>query len=301
MPYTPNYQHVQNEATTVLAITDQYPTIQAAITYAETLSSSSTAAGATVCIPGGNYAEDVVIRKNVNLVGEGSGATKIQSVTYRPSSNAAGPSDARLRGLLIATLNVLAETAPSSGVFWTEMFVESGLRVSECGLEAVTIDRANFITFDRCYGFDASSIACTDSADVRFNHCNLLALSFSVDSTNSNLPVRIDPIDGPYGLLFVTQSIVNGTLEISKPDGIYDTFLLNEGGFIYDLVANDGTSIFIRGGQVYQRTLNGTVNINEYSSYTPFNPVTPSDWDSPPSSVDAALDELAARIAVLEP
>jgi hypothetical protein len=32
-----------------------------------------------------------------------------------------------------------------------------------------------------------------------------------------------------------------------------------------------------------------------------FTPAVPGDWSGPPATVQAALDELAARVAVLEP
>lgn len=294
-------QSIQNDETTVYAITAEYPTIQDAIDHAETLAASDAVSGATVCIPGGNYAEDLIIRKNVNLVGLVAGGTRIQSVTYRPSSNSAGPEAAKLMSVSIDTLTAVAETANASGVFWTSMFFEGPLQAIGCELNAVVLNRLNNVRFDNCFGGPANDIDAVDCADVRLSHCNLGVVSFSIDGTDSNLPVKIDPIDANYGILFVSESIVQGDLTISRPDGTTGSFLVNEGSFLYNLIANDGSSLYVRGGQIYSRTLNGTVDVAEYTSSSPFKPTTPADWDVEPTSVDEALNELAARIAVLEP
>ncbi len=294
-------QEVQSPPTEVLAITASHTTIQAAVTYAETLGAATSATGVVISIPAGDYAENVLIKKNISLVGSVAAATKILSVTYRPSSNAAGPTSARCTNVSIDTLNVLAETAAASGVFWADMFLDGALRLISCMVKDVNLNRQNNIVLDTCFVMDSSIIDCVDCADVRFNHCVLNDVAFSIDGTDSNLPSKIDPMDSPFGLLYNTQSIINGDTTLTKPAGTIDVNFLNEGGFVYSLVANDGTSIYARGGQIYARTLNGSVNVAEYSSYSPYTPVEPLNWDVQPSSVDAALDELAARVRALEP
>lgn len=271
-----------------------YPTIQSAVDAAQALApatdmSGTEIVGITVHIPAGKWAEDVVVKGNINLRGLGQESTEIQSLTYRPASSTVGPMACRVYDLAVSgTLTVTNETAASSGVYFTTM---GSIAFFRCIFGAADISNVGTIGFNSCttYGGDQMTMTNVSSVILRGSYISWIDLV-----GDASLPGLLDAlVADPY----VSISLVNSWLILSsltQSNGA-TVALAARHSQIEDLTLNDSTQLSTYASSVITLTKNGAGHSVSTVAAINYLPTTPGDWTTSPTTLDAALDELAAR------
>lgn len=295
---------IVDPTTTILAV--QYSSVQDAIDDAELLSDADGSPGVMVILPVGFIAEDLLIKKNVSLKGMGLGATVVQSLTIRPTSNTIGPQRIILKDITIGnslapvSLLVSNETAPSSGVFNPGMFntsnttVEAGLYIIDCELTVQTT--INAINNTSIFG-----TRCLGNLDI--TNCYILyseSSMFGLVSVTSDdgLPYAETLDSDPHTYLASRFSTISQITLTSA--GTFRAAFESNGSQVSDLIANDNTDITFYSGSALFPVLNGSGHIVTNYSGIPYTPTNLSDWNTAPTNIGAALDELAARLRAIE-
>ncbi len=275
--------------------------------------------GVTVWIPAGFFDEEVLIRRNVNLVGAGAGATKLAQVTYRPTDDTLAPTSCRLMNLSINNIVTRNETAEASGIFnRTTMLSNSlsdagspaGLVVSHCTIKGYDIKEAFGIWFYRCQLENLNPGVSVNVSFMWFIFCLILG---DVEHTaNSEVPNAIyDFEDGPdkglsNAINFYMSFFGQGTLDLltdaeSNPD-FYRTGASMVMSHFSIVNFGPNTAGGIRNCQMpaEQLTIDALASVS-LEDNTPWKPAEPTDWPDQPVNTGDALNKLAARVAVLEP
>jgi hypothetical protein len=285
-----NKSAVDNERTVIWNETD-FATLQAGIDYCETLAASAQAdtTGVTLILPSRNFLEDVIIRKNVSLRGEGN--ARVQKITFRPTSAVAGPEANKLSNLNINTLEAYAETAAASGIFNPDFLAGTSLKVENCKLFLGTFNRVFQMQFFNC-DFTGGAFTATYCSDVFFVNCIVGSIEWHVNDAASNLPT-----DYAGGNLQFQNCWVPGTIDLFKDGGSITAYFAAKNTYLYDVIMNGDCEVTAEGSRIATITRlnsnNTFINNEEYGLY---KPTTPGDWDVEPEKVNEALDELAGRI-----
>lgn len=267
---------------TVLVDAANYSTVQSAINYAETLADADDGTkGVSVLIPAGKFAENLVIKKNIFLVGQGRGATNVLTVTSRPSSNVVGAARQGLVNLSVGYdidithgVTLTNETAASSGIYNTTTYLggtangNDGFIVQGCWLNFVTATNVGqiWITDSEIYG------APSTWTNVYFSeliHSFVGSLSIQADDTSPGW-------SSPAGVNFYCDmSEIYSSFTMGKPAG-----------------ATDPSSLI-------SNCLMGTVTVTSGTYNTlgaAYSPATPGNWVTAPVDTNGALDQLATGV-----
>ncbi len=284
--------------TTVLYHSD-YANLQAAVDAAELLGAAATFFGVTIFIaPGDHSAQDVTIKKNVNLVGlTGSLSvdgkpTKIGDVTVRPVSNVSSAVAAKFQGLQM--LSFLA-TSDAGGASYNP--ASPLVYLNDCFSADVELDRIAKAQFVSC-DFGGASLAMALSEDVTFRNCGNVTLEWRSDDSAASLP-------GNYsGGNLQFHNCVQVSLDLFRDDVAGATITAYFAAYAthFSLLRRNGESeVRMHASSVETYTLLNANNTNIlWDSMGTYEPTTSADWDTPPKFITAALDELAARVKALE-
>lgn len=279
-----------------------HSTVQDAVDEAEALSASdfSDTSGATVVLPSKFFDETVVISKNVSLVGRGMFSTKITQLEYRPSGTDNGdqPGFSQLVNINIGTLIASNETSSGSGVFNTNALFAGGGSTGGLIIQGSNIGSFNFSgpTYVTLFG-------CYVQLESTSYNVNVLTFDFSFSWVKVNVQGDDSDTDVPQTIstMYADNSYVQ-EVEISQIGGTEKPAYKAYNSYTGFVTANDNTTISLQGGYIGGRSLVGSGHtIEAYNTYAPFTPTTSSDWDTPPTNMVEALDELAARVRILEP
>lgn len=281
-----------DEERTVYWNDTDFATLQAGIDYCETLAGAAFAdtKGVVLVVPSRNFAEDVVIRKNVSLQGEGFAT--VQKITYRSTSATTSVQRSKLTGLIVGTLEAYAETAAASGIFDPDFLTL--LSVENCMLAGAgnVFNRANTIIFKNC-DLEGSVNTATYCNTVIFLSCRVGGIEWHVDDSASNLPTAY-----AGGTLNIQNSWVPGTVNLYKDGGSITAYLLSQNSHFYELIMNGDCEVRAEGSRITTLTrLNSNNTFLNNEEYGLYKPATPANWLVEPEKVNDALDELASRVA----
>jgi hypothetical protein len=270
-----------------------YTTLQDAVDYCEILTESAVTDfdGVTLTLPPGDFtAQTILIKKHVSLVG--TNKTQIGTITYRPTSAVSGPRTVSLKNILVQNLNVLAETAAASGIFYPDIF-DGNFNIEDCQINTIIANRINIFRIKNCY-LDGGTAVYTYCSNVVYISGKPGSVEIHVDDTATN-----PPTNGSAGTLYFIDAFVNGLVDLYKDAGTTTAFLGIYNSYVETLTLNGDCDVAIRGsGSINQDNLtllNTNNNFVEHESWGAYNPTTPGDWTSAPIWIREALDELAAR------
>lgn len=279
--------------------TATYPTIQDAVDAAELLAGADDLQGIMVVLPPQDFStEDVVIKKNIFLVGlSDPKQTLIGSVTFRPTSALAAPGIAGLRNLSVETIAAKNETAESSGVFNTNMF-EQGLKVDSCEITGlVDLNRIKVAEFNYCPSLN-STFKVTYCTSVTLQFCKGAGVQNFADVEAANIP---DDYADAGGTLNMYSCYFFG-LEQTTDGGEITVYANCQQSRFEEVTLNGDTETRLDSTAVHAFVFNNSNNLldgaNSHGLYTPS---VDSDWDTVPKFISEAIDQLAARVTVLEP
>jgi hypothetical protein len=270
-----------------------HASIQDAVDACELMSEASESdfQGVSLILPPGDFlAESVLIKKHVNLIGNNK--TQIGTLTYRPSSSTLGPRKVLLKDLFIQNLNILAETAPSSGIFYPDM-MDNQLVIDSCELGNVSGNRINSIKHMNCY-LDGSSSIFHYCSNISYVEGKSASVEFHADDSVSN-----PPTGGSAGALYFINSFSNGLIDLYKDGGSSSAFMAAYGSYLEFLTLNSNCDVAMRGGSSLNKDnlslLGSNNNFVEQESFGMYSPAVPSNYSVAPKFIKEALDELAAR------
>jgi len=275
-----------------------FPTLQDAIDYCELLPESITTDpyGVTLILPAGNFsAESVLIKRNISLIG--SKYTEIGTLTYRPSSATVGPKTALLRDLLITNLNILAETAAASGVFYPDMFYDK-LFIDNCKYQTLIGNRIGYIVFTNCeLGSNGETAVYTYCNSVHYRTCYLNDVDFHVDDSAANLPTDY------YPSLFMSNTTNTGEVSLFRDGGATNAFLESSKCMHWGLILNGNCNVFLIGSSVDKpglSLLNSNNTFDDREHWGMYRPAVPGNYIVEPKFYKDALDELATRPSLVD-
>jgi hypothetical protein len=287
---------------TVFYDSAHFPTIQDAVDYCELLPESDVTVygdygGVTLKLPSGNFGstgsnDNILIKKHVNIQGDGVNRTVIASITYRPTSATVGPRQVFITDILVQTTSAFAETAAASGVFFPDM-LDTGLNIHRAYPGNFVANRINSIKHEACF-LDGATAVYTYCSGVYYSNSKIASAEFHVDDSVAN-----QPTGGSAGAMYFFNSFSNGLIDLYKDGGATTAFLGVYNSYIEYLTLNGNCDVALRGGSSLNKDnlilLNTGNTFVEHESWGTYNPTTPGNWTSSPIWIRDALDELAAR------
>lgn len=272
---------------TVYVDTVNYTTVQAAVTYAETLTAANSAPGVCVQVPAGQFAEDVVIKKNVSLCGAGITATQIKSVTIRPTSLTVGPDNICITGLTIydtPSLVVSNETASGSGIFnITTMFTNNayGLNLNNMAVATATISNLGYLNCRSVISTFTNFILTNIGIAELSNGCFIPDLTVNGDSGATGAP------GGPTSV-YVDVCAIYGTITTARVSGSDNPTLNFYNCECGSITVGANTSVSVIGGTV--SSASGT--------FATYNPSLLNIFSAKGSLLSATAASTPAELAV---
>jgi hypothetical protein len=276
-----------------------FSTVQAAVNAAEASANSlGDLIGVTVKVPGGLWAEDVTIRKNVHIVGDGLDMTTIQSITYRPVDATTVAGINRISHCTLQALNGDNETSAGSGIRNPAFYGSLNVIVSYCAVQMVNLLNTDtvFIKHSVVGNHGATDIQLTNSG-LRLYYCEVVGdIINNVDNSRADLPTAVGSVFQTLEFQFcMCISIVHlntlGTVDDPANFSSTDSWVL-------ELDDGDKTQVNFSGGHLDFRVQTGTTHLGtQYNTASPYTPAVPSDWSSTlPDNSDTAIDAVAARL-----
>jgi len=292
-----------------------YATIAEAVTAAEALTQSAETdeVGVTVHIPGGDFNENVVIRRNVHLKGAGRYATAVTKVTYRPTDATLAPQSVSLAEMLVETLEAYNETNPSSGVFNQDWMLsnlgnnDNGLAVYNCRVFDLDLKNVFFVGFFDCQLGVYNPLILNNIDVVAFHECTSTGtVELTMDSSDPNRSGFLaDPEDpesrSMSGSLRVIEcsDFVGVTLRTIVAPSEYKAVLGCYGSFVNTIDLGADTTGGISGSAMLSLIADAAASYSLKASQV-YGATQPSNWNVVPKRVNEAVDELASRTKTLE-
>lgn len=283
-------------ANTVIYDPNQFANLQAAIDYCETLSGSGEMSntGVTLLLPPIDLSgETGLIRKHINLIGIAENLhTRVGTITYRPTSAILGPITASIKNISVTNLNVLAETAAASGIFYPDMF-STRLLISECSWTTITANRIYTILIQSCAN-NSGNGSFTYCENVDFIGCDVGIITWFVNDAAANLP---NSYLGGFANFISSRCSFNMT----KDGGTVNPYGEAYNSSFIVLTMNGNCDFNLNTSTVWTLTRNGVNNtLTAREGYTMYDPAVTGNWTVEPEFVFQALDELAARESVVD-
>jgi hypothetical protein len=277
-----------------------YTTIQSAVNAAEASTDSDVTdlTGCTVRVPAGLWAEDVLIKKNVHIVGDGLDMTIIQSITYRPLSSLLVAGANRISNCTLQALKAYNETAAGSGIFNNSFYGSMDLEVSYSAVQ--TLDTLNAGGIDIKHSI-VGNHGPTDihiiNSIIRIYYCEIVGdVTNIADNSRLDLPTAVGSL---LPILDLQRCMCTTTITITTLGTSADpSYMSAIDSFLLEVADGDNTQVNIYGGHIDFRSQTGTNHFGtQFQTNSPFTPAVPANWTTAPTSIDAALQELAARAA----
>jgi hypothetical protein len=286
--WTPVGFDVFNPDRVVVFNSDVFATLQDCVDFAEALPGALDGQGIAVLIPlSDTNGDTATIRRNLRLQGIGAfePSDPLITLTYRPTSAVDAPDFGAVENLF-CDIQLFNETS-GGGVFNPNMF-PSDFLVKNSQINNLVADRIfGEVVVENCEGaggsFDLSN-------SLRILNSTEIALTFSIDDTETNLPTGYAGIS-----IETTNSEVN--FDITQVAGASDANIVAQDTHFDSLILNNGAPVLqIEGGAIRNYAVVGAVPVYvEFQAFAPYEPVDPTDWDPDPQFVHDALDQLAAR------
>jgi len=282
------------ETNTIFYNVANYANLQAAVDAAELLAGSdiTNETGVTIILPDGDFsAQSVLIKKNVNFIGQGPKATIIGTITYRPTDATNSPQSVCLTNLQVNNLAAYNETV-GGGVFDPNMLFTNGLILQNVDVySSITFNRLNKVYFRSCF-IEAGTVDMDLCEVVEYDNSTTISgnIDWTVNDAASNLPTLYGG-----GNLTLKNSFINA-ITLTKTGGVLEAYYQAKNSFINSVTRNGNTLINQTGGGVGTFSDSGSNNtFSDWYSHGPYTPADSNDWNTQPTFIDDAIDQLAAQ------
>jgi hypothetical protein len=275
-----------------------YPTIASAVTYAESLTAAGTAPGVVINVPPGQYAEAITIHKNVSLMGAGVTNTRIDSLTIRPTSISVAPAVINISNIAINNaagtgfLTVDNQTTAVSGIYNLSM-----LGGGTSDLPGLTLNNVSVgvVTVNNIANLNLLNVVTTAAT---FTLLNVNVAEITGGFINSAIAINgNDAGTGAAGTattVFCDSCVMIDSIAVTKVGGTNNPRFVSTNGELAAVTIGANTDVEVTGGTTGGKSGSAATTWN---STAPYTPAVSTNWSAQPTSVDAALDNLATHIS----
>lgn len=245
--------------------TTNYATLQDAVDAAEALAGSAIndEIGITLIIPPGDFsAQNMVIKKNVHLMGGGRLQTKVGAVTYQATDATNSPRRASIRYLNVSgTLTLTSSDQGGSPVYDPNFLIgvsgNIGMLISDVHLGTVNILRTGTVAFYNVdFPIGSSTWTFTTCDSVYFGNSKLGTIVWNTNDADANQPT------GYSGGNPVFNSSHISSLELVKTGGSVTTYAALYGSYVDTLTLTGNSDVRSQGSHI--ETLNASGSANNF-------------------------------------